>query len=114
MPSEDHHLHLKMFMEVCDAFRIPGVPADALRIKLFPFSLRDKAQAWLNTLPTYSVISWTNLGEKFLLKFFPPTKNDQLREDITGFRQQSRESTYEAWERFKDLLRKCPQHGIRP
>ena len=45
MPLEDPHLHLKMFMEVCDAFRIPRVPADALRIKLFLFSLRDKDRA---------------------------------------------------------------------
>ena len=85
MSIEDPHLHLRVFMEVYDAFKILGVPAYALRIKLFPFSLRDKARSWLNTLLTNSVTSWKDLGEKFLLKFFPPTKNAQLKTDITGF-----------------------------
>ena len=30
--------------------------------------------------------------------------------EITSFNQEDGESLYEAWERFKDLLRKCPHH----
>ncbi|KAK4263513.1 hypothetical protein QN277_028912 [Acacia crassicarpa] len=55
--SEDSHLHLKTFLEVCDSFVIPGIPSEAIQIKMFPFSLRDKAQKWLNNLPTGSVTS---------------------------------------------------------
>ncbi|KAK4284214.1 hypothetical protein QN277_001075 [Acacia crassicarpa] len=111
-PSEDSHLHLKTFMEVCDSFVIPGIPPDIVKIKLFPFSLRDKARTWLNNLPANSITIWNDLGSKLLLKFFPPTKNAQLRGDITNFQQKSGESTYEAWDRFKDLLKRCPQHGL--
>ena len=32
--------------------------------------------------------------------------------DITSFSQEEGESLYEAWERFKELLRKCPHHGL--
>ncbi|XP_052887991.1 uncharacterized protein LOC128296598 [Gossypium arboreum] len=46
MPTEDHHLHLRLFMEVSDSFKLAGVPKDALRLKLFPYSLRDRARAW--------------------------------------------------------------------
>ena len=46
------------------------------------------------------------------MKYFPPTKNAKLRNDITSYQQHERESLYEAWERFKELLRKCPHHGI--
>ena len=35
-----------------------------------------------------------------------------MRSDITIFFQQDMESLYEAWERYKDLLWKCPHHGL--
>ncbi|KAL5583639.1 hypothetical protein UlMin_016081 [Ulmus minor] len=43
---------------------------------------------------------------------FPPTKNAKLRNDITSFQQLEGESLYETWERYKELLRRCPHHGI--
>lgn len=56
--------------------------------------------------------SWNGLAEKFLTKYFPPTKNASMRNDITSFRQTYDESLYEAWERFKELLRRCLYNGI--
>ncbi|PPD90687.1 hypothetical protein GOBAR_DD12374 [Gossypium barbadense] len=44
--------------------------------------------------------------------YFPPSKNAKLRNEITTFQQLDDESLYEAWERFKELLRKCPHYGI--
>ncbi|XP_062103914.1 uncharacterized protein LOC133815042 [Humulus lupulus] len=52
------------------------------------------------------------MAKKFLTKFFPPSKTSQLRAEITQFRQMDFEQLYEAWDRFKEMLRKCPQHGI--
>ncbi|KAH9716153.1 hypothetical protein KPL71_021359 [Citrus sinensis] len=46
------------------------------------------------------------------MKYFPPTKNAKLRNEITSFHQLEDESLYEAWERFKELLRRCPHHDI--
>ncbi|XP_062080494.1 uncharacterized protein LOC133785259 [Humulus lupulus] len=112
MPTEDPHLHLRLFIEVSDSFKLPGVTKDALRIKLFPYPLRDRARAWLNSLPSDSVSTWQELAERFLMDYFPPTKNAKLRNKITSFQQLDEESLYEAWERFKELLRKCPHHGI--
>ncbi|XP_061338969.1 uncharacterized protein LOC133285718 [Gastrolobium bilobum] len=40
------------------------------------------------------------------------SKRAKLKDEITEFKQKESESIYEAWERFKTLLRKCPQHGI--
>ncbi|XP_073288032.1 uncharacterized protein [Primulina huaijiensis] len=48
----------------------------------------------------------------FLIKYFPPSKTMKLRSDITTFAQFDQESLYEAWERFKDLLRRCPHHEL--
>lgn len=112
MPTEDPHLHLRLFMEVSDSFKLAGVLEDALRLKLFPYSLRDRARAWFNSLPLNSISTWQELAEKFLMKYFLPSKNAKLRSEITAFQQMDDESLYEAWERYKELLRKCPHHGI--
>ena len=47
-----------------------------------------------------------------MARFFPPTKTTKLRIDISSFYQYEGESFYEAWERFKDLLRKFPHHSF--
>ncbi|KAM6563676.1 hypothetical protein CsatB_023674 [Cannabis sativa] len=111
-PTEDPHLHIRSFLEVSDSFKLQGVSEEALRLKLFPFSLRDRARAWLNTLPPDSVTNWNDLAEKFLRKYFPPTRNAKFRSEIMSFQQSEDETTSDAWERFKELLRKCPHHGI--
>ena len=36
----------------------------------------------------------------------------KLRNDITSFMQCDHKSMYEVWERYKDLLRKCPHHEL--
>src|ERR1044072_9730499 len=36
----------------------------------------------------------------------------KMRKDIDNFAQSEAENLHEAWERFKRMLRKCPQHGL--
>ncbi|KAJ9543787.1 hypothetical protein OSB04_023494 [Centaurea solstitialis] len=72
---EDPHAHLKSFLEVADSFHIPGVAEDVVRLRLFPFTLRDRAKAWINSFRPNSLISCKVLAEKFLQKYFPPTRN---------------------------------------
>ncbi|KAJ4701071.1 DNA-directed DNA polymerase [Melia azedarach] len=104
MPMEDPHLHLHLFIEVSDSFKLPGVIENALRLKLFLYSLRDRARAWLNSLPLDSVTTWQELAETFLMKYFPLTKNAKLRNKITAFQQVDEGSLYDTWECFKELL----------
>ena len=35
-----------------------------------------------------------------------------MRNEIFSFRQYEGETLHEVWERFKDLLHRCPHHGI--
>ena len=67
---------------------------------------------WLNSKSPNYFITWTELAQAFLSKYFSPGKSAKLRNDITCFNQYDGESLYEAWERYKDLQRRCPHHGL--
>ncbi|KAK8935601.1 hypothetical protein KSP39_PZI013849 [Platanthera zijinensis] len=110
--NEDPNSHLRTFIEICDTFKINGASEEAIKLRLFPFSLEGKARDWLNSLPNGSITTWAILIEKFLAKYFPPSKTAKLMRDISTFMQGNGETLYDAWERFKELLRKCPHHGL--
>lgn len=46
---EDPNTHISNFLEICITIRINGVGDEAIRLRLFPFSLRDKAKIWLQS-----------------------------------------------------------------
>ncbi|XP_039120620.1 uncharacterized protein LOC120257043 [Dioscorea cayenensis subsp. rotundata] len=50
--------------------------------------------------------------EKFLGRYIPPSKAAKLRQEISTFKQGESETLFEAYERFKDLLRRCPHHSF--
>ena len=95
-----------------DTVKYNGVSDDAIQLRLFPFSFKEKAKHWLISEPSDLIPSWDDLSNKFLARFFPLEKAAKLRIDISSFYQYEGESFYEAWEIFKDLLQKCPHHSF--
>ena len=79
-------MHLVTFLEITDTMKLNGVTKDVIRLRLFPFSLRDKARGWLQSLQLGSIGSWEEIASKFLTKFYPPYKTSQLRGEIAQFR----------------------------
>jgi hypothetical protein len=71
--------------------RIKDVDPDAVKLHLFPFSLRRKAYYWLLALPKCTFTSWEKCTNIFMTKFSPPSKTMQLQYNITCFRQEDRE-----------------------
>ena len=110
--NEDPYRHLDDFLDVCSTVKIQNFTDEALKLRLFPFSLKDRAKYWLSSLPPQTITTWAQLQQEFLRKYFPIGKTNQVRRDITGFAQEEGEQFYESWERFKELIRKCPHHQV--
>nr|GEV29099.1 reverse transcriptase domain-containing protein [Tanacetum cinerariifolium] len=50
----------------------------------------------------------------FLGKYFPPSMVTKHRNEITNFCQRPDESLFEAWERYKLSIDRCPNHNMLP
>ena len=106
-PTEDPNMHIRDFITICDTFKFNYVSEDAVKLRLFPFSLRDKSKGWLHSLRVGSITTWEDLAQKFFTKFFPMAKTPAIKNALTQFSQQSGETLCEAWECYKEMLRKC-------
>ena len=111
-PTEDPNEHLGRFLRMANTVKLNGVRPEVIKLHLFPFSLRDIAATWYESLPYGSVDTWEELIEAYLGRFFPPSLTSERRREIIVFQQGEDESQYVAWERFKRLLKRCPMHGI--
>ncbi|THV56052.1 hypothetical protein EZV76_17025, partial [Flagellimonas alvinocaridis] len=79
-----------------------------MRLKLFQFSLKDKAKQWYNSILSHSISTWEEMSKLFLLKFFPAGHTMALQRQMQKFSVKPAETFYQAWERFKDLQIACP------
>ena len=111
-PTEDPNEHLGRFLRMANTVKLIGVKPEVIKLHLFPFSLRDIATTWYESLPYGSVDTWEELVEAYLGRFFPPSITSERRREIIVFQQGEDESLYVAWERFKRLLKRCLTHGI--
>ncbi|CAA7058488.1 unnamed protein product [Microthlaspi erraticum] len=112
LPSEDPIDHLDEFDRLCDLTKINGVSEDAIKLRLFPMSLADKAHQWEKSLPHGTITTWDECKKAFLAKFFSTGRTAKLRGEISSFIQRNNETFAEAWERFKGYTSQCPHHGF--
>lgn len=112
LPGQSPYDHLMEFEQSCSTVQPQGLTADELRLRIFPFTLKDAARKWLHKLAPQSITTWIQLQEIFLAKYFPPSRAAKVRSDLVSFHQHPGESFFESWERFKDLEMSCPHHGL--
>ncbi|GKD26337.1 reverse transcriptase domain-containing protein [Tanacetum coccineum] len=108
--AENFELKVELLQLITSTLKYRNVSNEAIKLMLFPFSLDGAARIWLEKEPPRSILTCENLVSKFVNHLFPPSKTTNLKNDITNFQQRFDESFGEAWDRFKDLLRKCPHH----
>ncbi|GKB83579.1 reverse transcriptase domain-containing protein [Tanacetum coccineum] len=111
--SENPHAHINSFKRITSTLRFRNVPNDVIKLMMFPYSLEGAAKTWYEKEPPNSILTWEDLVTKFVNQFFPPSKTTHLKNEISRFTQKFEETFSEAWERFKELLRACPHHGLR-
>ena len=58
MESESTYLHKKEFEKMVGTMVDGPQREDIVHLKLFPFSLKDRAKIWLNSLRACSITSW--------------------------------------------------------
>jgi hypothetical protein len=83
--TDDAAAHLNNFIELCEMQKYKDVDSDIIKLKLFPFSFREKAKDWLLSLPKNSIDSWTKCKDAFIRRYYPPAKIIALRSNIMKF-----------------------------
>ena len=82
--TENPNEHLGRFLRIANSIKLNGVKPEVIQLQLFPFSLRDMAATWFNSLPYESVNTWEELMGAYFSKFFPPSLTSEQRWEITN------------------------------
>ncbi|KAI3503945.1 hypothetical protein L1887_32459 [Cichorium endivia] len=93
--TDDPYNHLYEFLAVANANTPRNTDRDIFRLRLFPFTLKDKAKYWFSSLPSNSITSWEQLKSKFLQEFYPVSKTTEVRRAIQEFQQKPGEAFHE-------------------
>jgi len=91
---ENPYSHVKKFKDICATFKFQNFSEESVHLRLFPFSLHDRAKAWLDS--NMYITSWENLLNKFYIKFFPMSKVNECRKEISSFTQEEDEKFSES------------------
>ncbi|GKE39743.1 hypothetical protein Tco_1463148 [Tanacetum coccineum] len=110
--NEDAYEHIEKVIKIVDLFHVPNITVDQLMLRVFPISLTGAESRWLRKEPTGLIKTWEDLKTMFLNKYYPPGRIAKKMEEINNFQQESDETLFQAWECFKELLMKCPQHYL--
>nr|GFB54384.1 reverse transcriptase domain-containing protein [Tanacetum cinerariifolium] len=110
--NDNPYTHISNFKRMTATLKYRDVPNDSIKLMLFPYSLEDRARIWYEKEPPNSILTWDDLVNKFVNKFFPHSKTTHLKNEISRFTQRFDESFSEAWDHFKELLRACPHQGF--
>ncbi|GJY84704.1 reverse transcriptase domain-containing protein [Tanacetum coccineum] len=100
-----------------DQFELKGQFLKELRENTFSSSDNEDANEHIEkVLEIVNLFHVPNITEdlktKFLNKYCPPGRTAKKMEEINNFQQEPDETLFQAWERFKELLMKCPQHYL--
>ncbi|GJZ60232.1 reverse transcriptase domain-containing protein [Tanacetum coccineum] len=99
-----------------DSFELKGQFLKELHDNTFSGSDHEDAskhiEKVIKIVNLFHIPNITQDQTKFLSKYCPPARTAKKMEEIKNFQQEPDETLYQAWERFKELLMKCPQHYL--
>ena len=92
--NEDPYNYLNTFYAICQTFKYEFFLDEHVKLRLFPFSLKNIARSWFNTLPINSIPSLEQKVTKFLNKYFQMHKTNAIRKEILEFTQREDEQFF--------------------
>ena len=101
-PTENPSEHLGRFLRIADAIKVSGVKPEVIQLQLFPFSLKDMAITWFNSLPHESVNTWEELMRAYFNKFFIPSLQSKQRREGIDSKHEGDEDRHIAWRDFAE------------
>ncbi|GJZ77231.1 putative reverse transcriptase domain-containing protein [Tanacetum coccineum] len=112
--SEDQYavVHDRPKIEEKGSFELKGQFLKELRENTFSGSDNEDANGHIEKVLEIVDLFHEDLKTKFLNKYCPPGRTAKKIEEINNFQQEPDETLYQAWERFKELLMKCPQYYL--
>ncbi|GJT99067.1 retrovirus-related pol polyprotein from transposon TNT 1-94 [Tanacetum coccineum] len=72
----------------------------------------DRVLNIVDKLAPGTINTWDLLKKAFIQRYCPPSMTVKQLKDIHNFKQEGYKSLYQSWERYNDLLYKCPTHDI--
>jgi hypothetical protein len=71
LDHENPYSYVKKFKNICVTTKFQNFSKEAVHLRLFPFSLHDRAIEWLDSNASGSITSWEELLKQFYNKIFP-------------------------------------------
>nr|GEU46960.1 hypothetical protein [Tanacetum cinerariifolium] len=102
-----------MIQQVKNSCQFHGLLSDDANKHLDKF-LHVTQSIKFDRFPRNSINTFEKMAKMFLGKYFPPSMVTKLINEITNFRQRPDESLFEAWERYKLSINRCPNHNMLP
>ncbi|KAJ9567441.1 hypothetical protein OSB04_003407 [Centaurea solstitialis] len=107
-PSGNPYQHLEAFEDICD---LVNTREDEVKLRVFSFTLTNRAKDWFKKLSPGSITTWDDLKSAFLSRYFPISRANKIRAEIRNFKQ-GKDSLVKSWGRYKDLFLIFPNHCI--
>ena len=100
--TENPNEHWERFLRIANSIELSGVKPEVIQLQLFPFSLRDMAITWFNSLPHESVNTWEELMRAYVNKFFIPSLQLKQRGDMINSKHEGDEDRHIARRDFAE------------
>jgi hypothetical protein len=97
LDHENPYSHVKKFKNIYATTKFQNFSKESVHLRLFPFSLNDRATEWLDSNAPSSITSWESLLSKFYNRFFPMSKVNEARKEISSFTQDKDEKFSDSW-----------------
>jgi hypothetical protein len=82
LDHENRYSHVKKFRSITARTKFQNFSKESVNLRLFPFSLHDRATEWLDSLAPGSITSWKELLKQFYHRFFPMSIVNDARQLI--------------------------------